>query len=867
LRPWEYLASHLDSTFPGWPEVAADLILRGTGDEIQPSSQIAAGLLALRPLTFHTPLCQSLVEPINLHHRELSALALLGTDRAEVRGAYRSAFDELAGRRFAADSTDCRALWLIFARLAQEKSLSYKDLRAVALESDLFQPEGRPQSSGRAGAQALPRKGGISLHPCLDRCGLSHQPEFRRLYSMLVAEILPSLAEARPWHWLRWIRCFPGADYLFEALDCLELRPNDLHALFVARWSQELREEEELLAERLADYAPLTLMLASLLRPHQDEIFGKALGSPLHSEAMKWLRLPCSKAADSDRAIQETVIPWAREYCGLFTDALGALCAVKVPFEEPLPECSGAVTEVAQLQRFFHLHLLPAFLNLTDNLLLLQGLLNQNLNRIEGSARVGRTAAIRALGMAEGTSEEGLRFLLNLHREGGEPVRRAAQWALEKVAARHGLGSTEALRRKLDMAAAWQDGGLADSPSRVWWDIAGYRVKLSLAQGKVEVSAWKPGRKKRIPAEVRAHPLFAEVQETRKALARTYAIFRERLEEMMLTGQPFPGEQFRFLFTNPAFRSLTERLVLSLDEKEILLESLEKREVEGLLAEAEQVRVIHPIELWAADRLETWQENIVNRHVFQPFKQCFREIYLQEAGERPQTRCLRFSKQPILPRKAYALLKRRGYSPCRGDAYRDWPSDGIRARFIWAEAREGLWKYVVGVKQSIPLTTGAIYFERLQEKLPRASAQGLPLEEVDPIVFSETLRDADLVVSAAAAGEEGFSSRQTVEIRAALVKNFARLLNLPGVKVDAGSSHAHIQGKRASYRIHLGSGRVLVEPSGQHLPLPSKTTCKSLVQAEEKTDSRTLTILETVAALSYDGEISDPEFLSALPLP
>jgi hypothetical protein len=34
--------------------------------------------------------------------------------------------------------------------------------------------------------------------------------------------------------------------------------------------------------------------------------------------------------------------------------------------------------------------------------------------------------------------------------------------------------------------------------------------------------------------------------------------------------------------------------------------------------------------------------------------------------------------------------------------------------------------------------------------------------------------------------------------------------------------------------------------------------------AEEKKDSRTLAILETVAALSHDAVISDPQFLAAL---
>jgi hypothetical protein len=864
LRPLTEFASHLDSTFSGWPEAASALILHSTADTLDKPTRMAASLLALRPLTFYAPLCRSLVEPINLQHRELAALALLSTDTAEVRTAFRRAFDELAGRRFAPDSPECRALWLIFVRLAHEKRLSYKDLRSLALESDLFQPEGCPRGFKDRTSQFRLRRGRLSLHPCIDRCGLSGLPEFRRLYSMLIAEILPSLNEPRPWHWLRWIRCFPGADYFFEALDCLERIPSDTCALFVTRWAQDIGEDDADLQDRLAKYRPLTLMIASLLRPQDDEVFGKTLNSPLHSTAMKWLRLPCGKAAVSEETIRQVIIPWARENWRLFADALSALCSLKVPAEEPLPEPAEEEEKIIQLQQFLHLHLLPAFMNLTDNLLLLQGLLNQNLDRLEESAQEGRLAAIRGLGMAQSVSESQLRLLLRLRREGGEPVRRAAQWALEKAAESHSLDSIEVLAKKLDLAAAWEDGGLADSPSRVWWEIAGHRVKLSIAQGKVEVSAWGPAHKKRIPAKVRSHPLFAEVQEAGKALARTYAIFKERLEEAMLTRRAFTGEQFAVLSGNAAFRSLAERLVVSIDGKEKLLERLEKEETERLLTEAREVRITHPVEMWTAGRLEAYQEIVAGRRIVQPFKQCFREIYVLETVERTQPKCLRFCGQEILGRKAYALLKRRGYSPCRGDAYRDWPSAGLRAHFIWGEEGEGLWKHIVGAKQSIPLTTGAIYFERLDKVSRRAITKPVPLGEVEPVVFSETLRDADLVVSAAAAGEEGFSSRQTLEIRAALVRNFARLLNLPGVKVEAGSSHATVKGKMASYRIHLGSGRILVEPGGQHLPLPPKTAGVSPLQAEEKGDSRTLAILEAIAALSYDAEISDPEFLSAL---
>jgi len=890
LQALEQFASHLDVTFPSWPEAAIAIVLSSGDEAAAPpgsrregrlhTAQAAASLLALRPQIFCAPLCRALARPGEAHRRELAALSLFGTERAEVRVAFRQAFAALAGKVFPADSPESRTLWLILARLAQEKSLSYEDFRLLALGSQLLQPEGCSRSFGASGRRVSPRKGRLTLHPCLDGSGLSRQPELRRLYSMLVAEIVPvGGRESPPWPRLRWIRCFPGADYFFEALDRLERSPatftagrnDNLLALFMLRWSQDIGEDGPHLAERLMLYSPRTLMLASLLRPHLDETVAEVLGSPLHAPALRWLRLPCRAAAESGEEAREYLLPWAETNAGLLREALGLLCSVQVPEEEPAlsgqsPEFEGAV----RLQRFLCFHLLPTFPNVMDNLLLLDGLRGFKLEGLVAEAEAGRLAAVRALGLAEGISEEGARLLVKLSRRGAAPVRRAAQWALGKIAARHRLGSVEALRKKLDMAAAWQDGGLAEAPSRVWWDIAGYRVKLSVAAGKVEVSAWGPERKKKIPAPVRAHPLFAEVQEARRALARAYTIFRERLEEAMTLRRAFGGEHFRLLFRNPAFRSLVERLVVRLNGEEVLLEGLGAEAVEGFLRDCEFARILHPLEMWNSGTLARWQESIAARGVVQPYKQCFREIYPLEAWEGKQTHCVRFSGQPIMARKAYALLRRRGYSPCRGDAYLDWPSAGLRAHFVWAEQeKEGLWQHLVGGKQAIPLLSGPIYFERLEEKAARGktAAAALPLEEVDPIVFSETLRDADLIVSAAAAGEEGFSSRQTLEIRAALVRNLARLLNLPGVRVEPGSPHAFIQGERGSYRVHLGSGRVLMEPSGRHLAFGLKSS-KSLRAlgglTEESADSRTIAILEAVAALAHDGAISDAEFLAAL---
>ncbi len=74
-------------------------------------------------------------------------------------------------------------------------------------------------------------------------------------------------------------------------------------------------------------------------------------------------------------------------------------------------------------------------------------------------------------------------------------------------------------------------------------------------------------------------------------------------------------------------------------------------------------------------------------------------------------------------------------------------------------------------------------------------------------------------------------------------------------------AHAIVEGQRAIYRVHLGSGSVLLEKSRLHLDfgLLLGGPVESLMA--ESMDSFTARILGLILALSHDDSITDPEFL------
>src|SRR4029450_4845832 len=83
---------------------------------------------------------------------------------------------------------------------------------------------------------------------------------------------------------------------------------------------------------------------------------------------------------------------------------------------------------------------------------------------------------------------------------------------------------------------------------------------------------------------------------------------------------------------------------------------------------------------------------------------------------------------------------------------------------------------------------------------PWSSEAAVRLEEVPPLLFSEVMRDADLVVSVAQRAGESLISAEAYQRRAELVTALLQDLGLRGVRTDG--HFAFVQGKLATYRVH-----------------------------------------------------------------
>jgi hypothetical protein len=143
----------------------------------------------------------------------------------------------------------------------------------------------------------------------------------------------------------------------------------------------------------------------------------------------------------------------------------------------------------------------------------------------------------------------------------------------------------------------------------------------------------------------------------------------------------------------------------------------------------------------------------------------------------------------------------------------------------------------------------------------RKTYEAVPIDRISPILFSETMRDIDLVVSVAhAGGVDPEASLSTMEMRESLLGEMLRLLGIENVELR--TTHAFIRGKLGEYTVHLGSGTVQKMAAGSMFIVPVHSQHRGRVFLPFMDDDpKTAEIVSKIVLLAEDSKIKDPEIL------
>ena len=287
--------------------------------------------------------------------------------------------------------------------------------------------------------------------------------------------------------------------------------------------------------------------------------------------------------------------------------------------------------------------------------------------------------------------------------------------------------------------------GLPISPEEMYgpWPVAGYSVRIDFSDG-VRLRAERDGVPcEALPSAVRHSGDIAWIRLALDAARGHWRDLRTLLENAMVERIPLSGEDLALLALDPVGRAMLGAILVDVDgvigrpmPEEWLLETLA-----GDLAQlGAPVRVLHPLALRQAGTLERWDAWYGRRWFRQPFRQIRRELYRPNADDLTTvTYSGRFAGEVVRWDQSRTLLESRGWvRVTKMSAERTFRRAKLRAHleFRTPESR-GFSKYDVMLHR--------IYFLPPGEQSPSRANPGLPVREVDPLVFSETLRDVDLV--------------------------------------------------------------------------------------------------------------------------
>jgi len=240
----------------------------------------------------------------------------------------------------------------------------------------------------------------------------------------------------------------------------------------------------------------------------------------------------------------------------------------------------------------------------------------------------------------------------------------------------------------------------------------------------------------------------------------------------------------------------------------------------------------HPVEK-TCDEVESWREKLFQLQLAQPFKQAFREVYLvTDAEKETALYSNRYAGHVILQPTFAALVSQRGWS---------FDMIGTSGEYCMQNDAE---KIVNGLQASFAVqetavehTTANNYYQYLAtDQVQFSNGEGrVNIADVPPLVFSELMRDIDLFIGTCSiatdpewqdSGLDGYQGlwentafgelTSTAETRKSALE-----LMLPNLSIAKQCSlkgrYLVVEGKLRDYKIHLGSGNILMTPNDQYL--------------------------------------------------
>jgi hypothetical protein len=377
-------------------------------------------------------------------------------------------------------------------------------------------------------------------------------------------------------------------------------------------------------------------------------------------------------------------------------------------------------------------------------------------------------------------------------------------------------------------------------------------------EGKADLVTYKGDKElKAIPPKYKKDKGILELTNYRKTMREQWTRSRKGLEESMIRGDEFLFAEMQNLFEHPIISKHLEKLVFISNEDQIgfyvdgsLVTALGEMIA---LNENQTFRIAHCFDLHKNNVWTDYQKYCFDNKLLQPFKQIFRELYVPTPDElKEKSISRRYAGHQVQPNQTLALLKGRGWKVDYEEGLQKvFHKEGYQVK-MYALAD---WFSPADVESP---TLETIEFHSLKDY------KNIAFEDINPRIFSEVMRDIDLVVSVAhVGGVDPEASHSSIEMRAVLLRETLRLFKIKDVEITG--NHAIIKGQLAEYSVHLGSAVVHQLP-GKYLsvlPIHSQHRGRLFLPFADD-DPKSAEVMSKVLLFAKDNEIQDPTILSQI---
>jgi hypothetical protein len=448
---------------------------------------------------------------------------------------------------------------------------------------------------------------------------------------------------------------------------------------------------------------------------------------------------------------------------------------------------------------------------------------------------------------------------------------------------------------------------LADCVAEVVVDGSSAVLRLSNVSTGKALRSIPASIKKDHPAEVK------ELQAVVKDVGKMLTVERARIDGLFLARKRWPLGAWRSRYLDhPLVGTIARRMIWIFETSGTASPGIwldgqivgaDSRPVEGF-GPGTMVELWHPIGRPANDVM-AWRDSLERHQIRQPFKQAHREVYVLTDAERAtRDYSNRFAAHVLRQHQYHALCAARGWrnrlrmtmshsDPPTSKALLEW---GLRAEF-WVDGIGGDdGRDTTTSGAFLYLSTDQVRFYAIGGKEERGQAgsgrptrgprqldaEPISLDRVPPLVLSEIFRDVDLLVGVASVGNDptwfdGRPQHRHVDYwnrfsfgdltssgqtrKAVLERLIPRLQIAP--RCTLSDRFLVVRGDLRTYKIHLGSGNVLMAPDNQYLCIVPKRSISDPASAGAvflpfEGDDTLSIILSKALLLANDTKIGDP---------